>query len=318
MSDSPADATGTAITRVGFVGLGRMGTPMAAHLAGAGFRLTVHDACDASMAAFCGDHPDARAADLRELAGAADAIVTMLPTSLEVRAVLLGEDGDGLADRLPPGALVIDCSSSDPFETRALGAALAQRSLDMVDAPVAGGVVFARDGSLDILAGGTARALERARPLLMAFGRRVFHCGALGSAHAMKALNNFVNAQALITYAEAMAIGMRFGMDADVLVEALEAATTGRNHPFEKKVRRQVLTRDFDTGMALGLITKDVSLARNLATNLEMEAPIAAQCARLWDRAGEWAGTDADQTEVVRLWEHWAGVVLETRGRGDP
>lgn len=305
------------ITRVGFVGLGRMGWPMAGHLVDAGFEVTVHDQDASAAEAFRAAHPAAVAADLSTLARNADAVVTMLPTSREVRAVLLGNGDTGLADRLAPGALVIDCSSSDPSETRRLGQGLAERSLAMVDAPVAGGVVFARDGTLDVLAGGSEDARARAGPVLAAFSQRVFPCGALGCAHAMKVLNNFVNAQALITYAEAMVIGRRFGIEAEVLDEALEAATTGRNHPFVKKVQRQVLTREFASGMALRLITKDVGLARDLADSLEVEAPIAAQCTALWERAAATLGADVDQTEVVRLWEQLAGVVLGAGGR-DP
>lgn len=297
--------------RVGFIGLGRMGYPMASHLAKAGFPLTVLDVRTEVVKDFCQSHDASPAESIGAVAEASDAVVIMLPTSREVRSVVLEDEAGGLAAHLTAGSLVIDCSSSDPSETKLLGEELNARSLQMVDAPVAGGVVFAKEGALDVLVGGEPPAVERARPVLKAFGKEIFECGGLGSAHAMKVLNNFVNAQALITYAEAMSVGLRFGIKPDIVVESLQAATTGRNHPFGKKIVKQVLSRDFASGMALDLIVKDVGLARDLAKKSGMEAPIASHCADLWRRASEEIGGSKDQTEVVRLWERMAGVCLK-------
>ena len=297
--------------RIGFVGLGRMGHLMARHIAEAGLPLTVFDIRPEVVAGFC-DTLSARPAHaVPDLGGQCDVVITMLPTSKEVRAVLVGESGKGgLSATLAPGSLVIDCSSSDPVETRALGEILAERDVAMVDAPVAGGVVFAKDGTLDILLGGSDEARERARAVLTCFAGRFFECGTLGAGHAMKVLNNFINAQALITYAEALSTGLKFGLDLDVMMNSMVAATTGRNHPLEKKVAIQVLSRDFASGMALSLIAKDVGLARNLATGMGMEAPILNSCLELWKRAADEIGPLVDQTEVVRLWERDAGVEI--------
>ena len=309
-ADARGDA-GAAPPLVGFVGLGRMGYPMAGHIAGAKRPLMAFDVRRDTVEEFCRAAGAQPAHSLAELGAGCDVVVTMLPTSREVRAVLVGDDaGGGLVDVLAPGSLVIDCSSSDPMETRALGEILAQRSIAMVDAPVAGGVVFARDGSLDILLGGADEARERARAVLEPTAGRFFDCGALGAGHAMKVLNNFVNAQALLTYAEAMAAGLKFGLAPDMMVESLVAATTGRNHPFEKKIVAQVLPRRFATGMALSLIAKDVGLARDLAQGLGMQAPVLNACLDLWTRAAEEIGPMADQSEVVKLWERDAGVEL--------
>ena len=308
-----AEASGrsdAASPRVGFVGLGRMGHHMARHVAGAKLPLTVFDIRPDVVADFCSALEARPAGSMADL-GECDVVITMLPTSKEVRAVLVGESGqDGLAGVLAPGSLVIDCSSSDPVETRALGKLLADQSIAMVDAPVAGGVVFAKDGTLDILLGGSDDARERARPVLASFAGRFFECGTLGAGHAMKVLNNFINAQALITYAEALSTGLKFGLDLDVMMNSMIAATTGRNHPLEKKVAIQVLSREFASGMALSLIAKDVGLARNLATGMGMEAPILNSCLELWRRAADEIGPLVDQTEVVRLWERDAGVEI--------
>lgn len=307
-ADAPQQFKG--MPRVGFVGLGRMGHHMARHIAEAKLPLTVFDIRPESVNEFCAATGARPARTLADLGANSDVVITMLPTSREVRAVVVGQGAEGLADALAPGSLVIDCSSSDPMETRALGQDLAERSIAMVDAPVAGGVVFARDGTLDILLGGAEDARERARAVLKPVAGRFFDCGSLGAGHAMKVLNNFVNAQALLTYAEAMAAGLKFGLDPAVLVESLTAATTGRNHPFEKKIVTQVLSRRFASGMALALIAKDVGLARDLAEGLGLKAPVLNGCLELWQRAADEIGPAVDQTEVVKLWERDAGVEL--------
>lgn len=295
---------------VSVVGLGRMGSPIARHIAAAGFPLMVHDIRADVVRAFA-ETNDAEAAErMAELAEAA-VVVLVLPSSREVCDVLAGEDG--LAHHLRPGALIVDCSSSEPMETRRLGAVLARRGIALVDAPVAGGVVFAEEASLDALVGGDDHHIARARPVLETFARSILHCGPLGSAHAMKALNNFVNAQVLVTYVEAMVIARRFGIELDTITTAMAAATTGRNHPFEKKVERQILDGRFATDMALSLIAKDVGIAKGLADALGIWAPVAAATSALWTEAFREVGGGADQTEVVRLWERRAGIELRRR-----
>ena len=313
------DRSGKPVRRVGFIGIGRMGFPMAGHLANAGFDLTVFDLQAEIVERFCKTHSAAAAPTLADLAAASDAVVTMLPTSGEVRQVVLGAGAEpGLAACLPPGAMLIDSSSGDPDITREIGAKLASRAIGMIDAPVAGGVVFAEDGSLDVLVGGSPDAVARAEPVLAAFSRQSLNCGALGGGHAMKAINNFVNAQALITYAEAMTTGARAGIDIAALTAALEQATTGRNHPFQKKIVKQVLTRQFASGMALCLIAKDVDLARDIGRRMGLEAPVGTLCSELWHRAAQAVGGTADQTRVAELWERMAGVVLEAEAPEAP
>ena len=291
-----------AIHSVGFVGIGKMGNPMAHRLVKAGFDLHIDDARPQVVTAFLAAHggqPLDRngAADL-------DAIVTMLPDGRAVREVLLGSDQThGLASRLRSGGLVIDMSSSDPLGTRALGAILAERGIRMMDAPVSGGVVFAENGTLSVLAAGDPDHLERCQLLFAALADDVFYCGPLGSGHALKALCNYVNAASLVTLLEAMTTAVRFGIRSDTAVAALRAATTGRNHPLEKKIAAHVITRRFATGMALGLIAKDVRIARDLAGALSVEVPMMESCLSVWNKAAEQIGFDVDQTAIGRNWD---------------
>jgi 3-hydroxyisobutyrate dehydrogenase len=291
----------TDIRTVGFVGLGNMGFPMAGHLARAGFDLIVADAAPGVADRFVAAHGGTVAASLAAIGKAADAVITMLPTGAIVRQVALGP-GDCLAEGMAGGALLIDMSTSNPIDTRSLGEDLMARGIGMVDAPVAGGVVFAKDATLSVTAGGDAGLIECCRPLFDAMARDVIHCGALGAGHAMKALNNFVNASALITAFEALAIGRRFGLEPEVMLSSMTAAATGRNNPIEKKVKPYIADPGHVTGMALALLAKDVGIAADTARSLDAFAPIAELCSALWQDAAQKFGGDRDQIDVARLW----------------
>lgn len=306
----------SAIRKIGFVGVGNMGNPMAGHLVKAGFDVMVFDARPEAMQAFIAQHGGKRAASPVEVASGADAVITMLPDDKVVRKVVLGEGSENcVAAGLAKGAVVVDMSTCNPTGTRSLAEALAARGIGFVDAPVMGGVVFAKDATLDIMVGGDAALVKRLEPVLKAMGRSLVHCGDVGSAHAMKALANYVNACALINAIEAMAVGRRFGLDAKLMAEALIPMCSGRNHPLEKKVVPHVLTRRFGTGMAMGFIAKDVGIAVDTARQIGAFAPLGERVAELWSAAAEKLGAGLDQTEVVRYWEEANGVTLEAVNR---
>ncbi len=296
------------IKNITFIGVGRMGTPMAAHLLAQGFDVTIFDASAEAMRAFVAAHGGKAAASLAAAGREADAVITMLPDDKIVRSVLL--DGDAIASTLRRGALAIDMSTSDPRGTVATGQALAQRGIGYVDAPVMGGVIFAQDATLDIMAGGDDAHIERCMPLFNALGRRIFRCGELGAGHVLKALANYVNAGALVNVLEAMTIGRKFGLDTQVMSEALVSMCGGRQHPLEKKVIPHVLTRKFATGMALGLIAKDVKIAVDFAHSIGAAVPLGDRVNEIWADAAVKIGAQADQSEIVRLWENANGVEL--------
>lgn len=297
----------TAISTIGFIGVGNMGNPMAANLLKAGFDVTVFDARAETAAAFVAQHGGRAAPSLAELAAGRDAIVTMLPDDRIVRQVMF--DG-GAAAAMKPGAVLVDMGTCDPTGTRATAEALEKLGLLMVDAPVMGGVVFAKDATLDIMAGGDPAVVGRVTPLLKAMGRSLVHCGAIGAGHAMKALANYVNACALINAIEALTIGKKFGLDAKMMAEALVPMCAGRNHPIEKKVIPQILTHKYATGMALSFIAKDVRIAVDMAHALDASVPLGEKVSELWDAAVAQVGAKVDQTEIVRYWEEATGVKL--------
>jgi 3-hydroxyisobutyrate dehydrogenase len=296
------------IKTIAFIGLGNMGLPMAAHLAAKGFALALFDRRSDAAPAFAAAHGGRVALTLADAARGADAAICMLPDDKAVREVVLGEGG--LAAALAPGAIVIDMGTSDPRATVEIGNAAAKRGIGYVDAPVMGGVVFARDATLDVMVGGKDDDVERCMPVFSTLGRQVFRCGTLGSGHVLKALANYVNAGALINLIEALAIGRKFGLDSAIMADALAHMCAGRQHPLEKKVIPQVLTHKFATGMALGLIAKDVRIAAKFGHSIGALTPLADRVCEIWGKAEAEIGGDADHTEVARLWEVGNGVRL--------
>jgi 3-hydroxyisobutyrate dehydrogenase len=288
-----------------------MGTPMAGHLVKKGFDVTVYDIQPERVKAFVTQHGGRAATSLVDVAHGMDAVITMLPDDKVVRQVVLGDGSENcVVAGLARGAVVMDMSTCNPSATRSLAEALAPRGVAVVDAPVMGGVVFAKDATLDIMVGGEPAPVERVRPVLLAIGRNIIPCGGTGSAHAMKALANYINACALINAIEAMTIGKRFGLDTKVMTEALIPMCAGRNHPIEKKVVPHIMTRRFGTGMAMGFIAKDVRIAVETARSIGAFAPLGEKVAELWSAAVEKLGYDLDQTEIARYWEDATGVSL--------
>ena len=279
----------------GFIGLGQMGLPMSRRLIEAGVAVRGFDLSAAARDGFASQGGQS-CASAAEAARGQNVLITMLPTGAHVRAVLLEEAAAALA----PGALVIDMSSSAPLGTRALGEDLAARGIALIDAPVSGGVRRAITGQLAIMAGGATSDIARARPLLQAMGSTVFETGALGSGHAMKALNNYVSAAGLAAACEAVLVGERFGLDPDVIVDVLNAST-GRNNSTEVKLKPFVLSGSYASGFSVALMAKDLRTAADLAAALGEPARVLAGTAALWEQAVRVLGPSADHTAIHRF-----------------
>lgn len=270
------------VNTVAFIGLGRMGSLMAPLLARAGFSVQSYDANGS------GTHASARAA-----AQGADLLVAMLPDGRAVRQAVRAA-----LPALRAGAIVVDMSSSDPAGTRRLGAELAARGIAMLDAPVSGAVAKARDGTLAIMVGGEPAVVRRARPVLERLGSQIFHTGALGSGHAVKALNNYLGAAGTVAGFEALLIGEAFGLDPRVLIGVINAST-GKNSTTERKIPQQVFTGAFASGFRLALMAKDVGIAAGIARERGIAAPYLRHTARLWRDAERKLGAGADHTEML-------------------
>ena len=283
---------------VGFVGLGRMGWPMAANLARAGYALVVRDADRDVELRFADEHGAVSGREANAFASAG-VVITMLPDGLVVQDAILG---DGIADALSGGSVVVDMSSSSPRDTRELGDELGRRSIALVDAPVSGGVPRATDGTLAIIAGADDEAaLDRALPILGVLGRRVFRTGPLASGHAMKALNNFCAAAGYAALAEALVLGREFGLAPSTLVEIVNNST-GRSFLSDVVFPEEVVTGRYGTGFALGLLAKDVTIAAGIAEDSGVDAPLCQMVQRRWAEAADGLGFAADHSLAHKQW----------------
>ena len=272
---------------IGFVGLGQMGAAMVPHLAAAGYHVIGHDLVRPSPI------PDGVefTSDLARLAKC-DVIITMLPDGDVVRHVILELVAKGCT------ALIIDMSSSHPDGSRDLAAILSSAGLSYVDAPVSGGVSRAASATLMIMAGGDQQAVAEAMPVLSCMGR-VSHLGAAGCGHAMKALNNYVSAAGLIASFQAVATARDFGIAPDRFLEVINDAT-GRNNTTEVKIDRFVLTEAFNSGFALALMEKDVTIAADLMSDAGYDGPVSAAVLGYLRAGLARLGADADHTELFR------------------
>ncbi|HEY6355446.1 MAG TPA: NAD(P)-dependent oxidoreductase [Burkholderiaceae bacterium] len=293
---------------IGFVGLGVMGVPMARHLGEAGHRVQGFDVTPQALERLRKAHPAALACNgAREAASGADVVFTMLPNGAVVRDCVLGEAG--IAAGLAPGALLIDTSSSEPWLTREIAAAVRARGASMIDAPVSGAQWGAEAGELVFMIGGDAVDVQRATPLLTAMGKQIFHLGPLGSGHTMKALNNLVTAMTLTATAEALAAGTRCGLDPAVMTDVLNASTGGswitRTH-----IHQRVISRRFDDPFKLELMLKDIGIALAVARGAGIPMPLCEAGHPLWQAADGAQGPGASISELVRWVETRCGVEI--------
>lgn len=286
--------------RIGLVGLGNMGKPMARHLIAKGYELAVFDLDRTLAKDFSAQIGATSAASLADLGKASDIVITMLPTGRVVRDVVTGENG--LAEGLGSGGVVIDMSSSEPGGSRALAAELEKLGIDFVDAPVSGGVPGAVDATLTIMVGAKDQALfDRVRPVLAALGKKIIPTGAVGTGHAMKALNNFIAGSNFAAASEALILGARFGLDRATMLDIINTST-GRNFASENLLGAQVLTDKYKSGFSLGLLSKDVGIAAALSDELEAGLPTVAQTNAWWQAALEGGNPADDHTTAYRYW----------------
>jgi 3-hydroxyisobutyrate dehydrogenase len=261
------------MARVGFIGTGIMGTPMAANLVRKGFEVTVNDAAPGRAAQVAQELGCSAADTLAGLAGC-EFVITMLPDGKAVQEVLTRAEDQALIRMLQRGTVLIDMSSSEPTLTRDTGALLAQHGLSLVDAPVSGARTRAEAGTLAIMIGcGSEEILAKVTPVLSAMGAQLFVLGGLGNGHAMKCINNIIAGSTMIAVAEGLALGEDFGLDPAKMVEILNAST-GRSFVTELVARDHVVPGRFATGFALGLLAKDVRIASDLGEEMVLDLPM--------------------------------------------
>ncbi|SKA90524.1 3-hydroxyisobutyrate dehydrogenase [Agreia bicolorata] len=287
-----------------FLGLGRMGAPMASRLGRTDLYLYDPAPATAELASALGAQ---LVDDLRSLPIDLETVILMLPTSAVVESVTIGSNG--LFTRLRPGSLVIDMSSSIPASTRRLAEAAKRQGIDFVDAPVSGGIAKAKTGELAVMAGGTVEAVARARAVIDPMSAAFIHVGPSGAGHAAKALNNLLSATNIAAMSEALVAATAWGIDPAVMVDVVNAST-GRSQASEVKFPQQVLTGHFDSGFALELMVKDIGIALDVVDAAGIPASVLHSAADVtttaFDELGK--GRELDHTQVAAWYEN-AGEV---------
>ena len=286
-----------------FVGIGKMGMPMAGRLSAAGHVVAVRDIDQAAVAHWNATHQ-------AETPGVGIAML-MLPSSRAVETVLEGPGGNGggLLDELPRGAVVVDMGSSEPSSTVRMATQARERGLGFVDAPVTGGLAGALGGSLTVMIGGADHDVARVWPLLTILGSTLVRTGEVGTGHAMKCLNNLVSAAGMLITAEAMTAGVRFGLDPAVMISVLNSGS-GRTYTSERKVPQFVFTGAFNSGFALQLMVKDVQTAVALTNAVGSPGDFMQACAAAWIRAAGELPDFSDHTELVEWVARQAGTTM--------
>jgi 3-hydroxyisobutyrate dehydrogenase-like beta-hydroxyacid dehydrogenase len=291
---------------IGFIGLGIMGSRMAANLARAGHDLTVYNRTAEKAQAWVGEHGGTAVATPQEVAAAADVVITMVVDGAQVEHVLLGERGAASGAR--DGALFVDMSTIAPTDTRRIGEELRQRGIGFMDAPVTGSSPKAEAGTLTIMAGGEAGDFERVRALLEVMGEVVLHVGGLGQGEMVKLINNAVAAVNAATLAQALVAGKAAGVDLDALVKVMHAGSGGSTMLALKA--RPMLDHDYATLFKLEHMLKDVRLCLEETQAAGVPFPAAAAARDLYAGAMGRGHADDDFAAVLETVEGLAGLRL--------
>lgn len=291
------------MSRIAFIGLGHMGGPMAANLLKAGHQLRVFDLVAASVEQAVAQGAVAAGNAIDAVAGA-EVVISMLPASRHVEGLYLGHDG--LLPHIPAGALVIDCSTIAPASAQKVAKAAAERGLAMLDAPVSGGTAGAAAGTLTFIVGGDTETLERAKPILSAMGKNIFHVGGNGAGQVAKLCNNMALGVIMAVTGEALALGAAHGLDAKALSQMM-AVSTGRSwatevcNPWPGVLENAPASRGYSGGFGNDLMLKDLGLAAEAAMSVGASVPLGELARNLYALNSKAGRGGLDFSSVVKL-----------------
>lgn len=292
---------------IGFIGIGNMGGPMCRNILNKGeHQVRVYDlSADAvarctALGARAGDSPGAVAAD-------ADVVMTSLPHPRDVEAVVLGPDG--IIEHLKPGAIYCDLSTNSPLTVRKLAAALAERGIEMLDAPVSGGVVAADKATLAVMAGGARETFDRLLPVLQCLGENIVYCGGTGTGCVAKLCNNLIAFCNMAASAEGLMLGVAAGIDLQVLNQVIRNSS-GNSMTF-RATAKNAASGDWTPSFALDLAYKDMHLALELADELGVPLSLSATVHNLMRMARGLGYGQSDATAILRVYEDTLGRALK-------
>ena len=291
---------------IGFIGVGRMGQPMASNLLKAGHGVVAYDIQGQALSAIANKGAET-AASPAEVASRAEIVMTSLPVPDIVREVALGEAGVVRGTRVKR---FVDLSTTGPRMAKLVAAELGKRGITAIDAPVSGGVAGAIKGTVAVMAAGPAADCEALKPILSAIGRYFYIGAEPGMGQMMKLINNLLSAAHTAVTSEAVVLGVKAGLDPDIIVDVLNASS-GRSTASEDKFPRAILPRSFDFGFAMGLMCKDINLCIGEAEALQVPMWIGNAVKQLWLYGLGQAGPDQDVTDSIKHLEKWSGVTVK-------
>ncbi|KIL45153.1 NAD(P)-dependent oxidoreductase [Jeotgalibacillus soli] len=293
--------------RIGIIGLGNMGGRIAKRFLEQGVEVGVYDLSIDALEKLKALGAEATSSPA-ELAERYQYIITILPNVYIVKETILGDAG--LMKGFRADSLLIEMTSSVPSVTKELSEIMKNRGFRMIDAPVSGGVKKAENGSLSIMVGGEADDFEEVKPLLDCIGQNVFHVGQAGAGHTIKALNNMISATTLAATGEAMALGVKLGLDPNKMLDVINSST-GKSFSSDYKFPDQILTRKFEVGFTLDLMVKDLKIAMSMAEEERVPMFISSSAFQLWKHASTQGGGNQDHTAIVKYIEEMVGVEIK-------
>ncbi|WP_208654165.1 MULTISPECIES: 3-hydroxyisobutyrate dehydrogenase [Halomonadaceae] len=295
--------------RIAFIGLGNMGAPMAGNLLDAGHDVCVFDLVESAMQSL-ESQGATRGESARAAAAKAEVVISMLPAGKHVKGLYLGgEQSSGLLESLTGSPLIIDASTIAPGDARAVGEAAAQRGLTYLDAPVSGGVGGAKAGTLTFIVGGEQGGFERAKPILEAMGKNIFHAGGVGAGQVAKICNNMLLGILMSGTAEALALGVENGLDPAVLSEIMKQSSGGNwalnvYNPWPGVMESAPASKEYQGGFLTDLMAKDLGLAWELALGSKSAVPMGSQARNLFALHTAQGSGGLDFSSIQRLYRH--------------
>ena len=291
--------------KIGMIGLGIMGRPMAKNLLKAGYDLTVNDRNPAAAQEL--ETAGARAASNAEIGETCDLVLTMVPNSPQVKEVMLGEDG--VAAHMKPGATFIDMSSINPMASKEIAAELEKKGIEMLDAPVSGGEPKAIDGTLSVMCGGKKELFDKYYDMLMVMAGSVVYVGELGSGNVAKLANQMVVAINIAAVSEALTFAKKAGTDPELVYQAIRGGLAGSTVMDAKAP--MMLDRNFKPGFRIELHIKDLNNALNAAHAISSPAPLTAQLMEVMQFLKSEGHEKEDHSSIVKYYEKIANVTVE-------
>ena len=297
---------------IGFIGIGAMGKPMLQNLLKAGYKVVVYDIKEKATEELVRAGAE-KTSSPQDVARYSSVVITMLPASPDVEAVVLGSEG--VIEGAKSGDIVIDMSSSYPASTKIICEQLAVKGIRMLDAPVSGGTKGAHEGTLTIMVGGEEKDYEECRPILEAMGQNIYYLGKIGAGHTVKALNNLCSACSMVITSEALVLATKLGLTPEKVIDVINSSS-GRSWSSQFKFPTFVLNNTFNSGFSIDLMNKDLEIATRLGRELHIPMFVGALVQQLYNYAVGHGAGDECHTTIIKFIEDWGGVKVRNKEGG--